>query len=109
MLNLSDELHIEAVTDNARKATTWKEFALEASCCRDYTDLGKMLIKLQNMILPDYLSCQWLQNSFDMWNQKCMNAHDAETIEMLYEVLYIFILLCLRHFVWKVVIRGCSA
>jgi len=39
-----------------------------------------------------------------MWNQKCMNARDAETIEMLYEVLYIFILLCLRHFVWKVVI-----
>jgi hypothetical protein len=87
MLNLSDELHIEAVIDNARKATTWKEFALEASCCRDYTDLGKMLIKLQNMILPDYISCQWLQNSFDMWKQKCTNAHDAETIEMLYEEL----------------------
>ncbi|CAL5019127.1 unnamed protein product [Urochloa decumbens] len=87
MLNLSDELHIEAVIDNARKATTWKEFALEASCCRDYTDLGKMLVKLQNMILPDYISCQWLQNSFDIWNQKCMNASDAETIETLYEEL----------------------
>nr|CAB3504586.1 unnamed protein product [Digitaria exilis] len=49
MLNLSDELHVEALTDNARKATTWKEFALEASCCRDYTDLGKMLVKLQNV------------------------------------------------------------
>ncbi|CAN6280243.1 unnamed protein product [Urochloa humidicola] len=87
MLNLSDELHIEAVIDNARKATTWKEFALEASCCRDYTDLGKILVKLQNMILPDYISCQWLQNSFDTWNQKCMNASDAETIETLYEEL----------------------
>ncbi|KAJ1280652.1 hypothetical protein BS78_04G249300 [Paspalum vaginatum] len=87
MLNLSDELHIEAVIDNARKATTWKEFALEASCCRDYIDLGKMLLKLKNMILPDYISCQWLQNSFDIWNQKCMAAHDAETIEVLYEEL----------------------
>ncbi|CAD6249779.1 unnamed protein product [Miscanthus lutarioriparius] len=87
MINLIDELHIEAVVDNARKATTWKEFALEASCCRDYTDLGKMLLKFQNMILPDYISCEWLQNSFEMWNQKCMNAHDAETIEMLCEEL----------------------
>jgi hypothetical protein len=56
------------------------------------------------MILPDYISCQWLQNSFDMWKQKCTNAHDAETIEMLYEVPYIFILLSLHYFVWKVVI-----
>lgn len=32
-------------------ATTWKEFAREASCCRDYTDLGKMLVKLQNVNL----------------------------------------------------------
>ncbi|AQK74074.1 Histone-lysine N-methyltransferase SUVR5 [Zea mays] len=48
MINLIDELHIEAVVDDARKATTWKEFALEASCCRDYTDLGKMLLKFQN-------------------------------------------------------------
>ncbi|XP_062220080.1 histone-lysine N-methyltransferase SUVR5-like [Phragmites australis] len=87
MLNFSDELHIEAVIVNARKATTWKEFALEASFCKDYTDLGKMLVKLQNMILPDYISCQWLQNSFDLWNQKCKNARDAETIEILYEEL----------------------
>ncbi|AQK74095.1 Histone-lysine N-methyltransferase SUVR5 [Zea mays] len=49
MINLIDELHIEAVVDDARKATTWKEFALEASCCRDYTDLGKMLLKFQNV------------------------------------------------------------
>lgn len=87
MLSLSDELHIEAVIDNARKATTWKEFAMEASCCRDYIDLGKMLLKLKSMILPDYISCQWLHNSFDMWNKKCVTAHDAETIEMLYEEL----------------------
>ncbi|TVU28189.1 hypothetical protein EJB05_19698 [Eragrostis curvula] len=87
MLNFSDELHIEAVIENARKATTWKEFALEASGSRDYTDLGKMLVKLQNMILRDYVSSQWLQNSFDLWKQKCTNANSAESIEILYEEL----------------------
>ncbi|KAL6631374.1 hypothetical protein ACP70R_028224 [Stipagrostis hirtigluma subsp. patula] len=89
MLNLSDELHIEAVIENARKATTWKEFALEASCCKDYTDLGKMLVKLRNVILPDYISSQWLQSSFDIWSRKCNNAYDAETIEILYELFYL--------------------
>ena len=57
------------------------------------------------MILPDYISCQWLQNSFDIWNQKCMTAHDAETIEVLYEVLYICILLQMDYFVWVIVIE----
>uniref|UniRef100_A0ACD5W8E4 Uncharacterized protein n=1 Tax=Avena sativa TaxID=4498 RepID=A0ACD5W8E4_AVESA len=87
MLNFCDELHTEAITVNARKATVWKEFAQEASCCRDYTALGKMLVKLQNMILPDYTSSHWLQNSFDLWVQKCNVAHDAETIEILAEEL----------------------
>ncbi|XP_006647777.1 histone-lysine N-methyltransferase SUVR5 [Oryza brachyantha] len=87
MLNFSDELHTEAIVENARTATIWKEFAREASCCRDYTDLGKMLVKLQNMILPDYTSCHWLQDSFDLWSQKCNDAHDAETVEILTEEL----------------------
>ncbi|KAL6911349.1 hypothetical protein ACP4OV_000154 [Aristida adscensionis] len=87
MLNFIDELHIEAVIENARKATTWKEFAQEASCCKDYTELGKMLIKLRNMILPDYISGEWLQSSFELWSEKCNNAYNAETIEVLYEEL----------------------
>uniref|UniRef100_A0A0D9VK21 Histone-lysine N-methyltransferase n=1 Tax=Leersia perrieri TaxID=77586 RepID=A0A0D9VK21_9ORYZ len=87
MLNFSDELHTEAMVENARTATAWKEFAHEASCCRDYADLGKMLIKLQNMILPDYTSCNWLQYSFNLWSQKCNNAPDAETVEILTEEL----------------------
>ncbi|KAF0934919.1 hypothetical protein E2562_028912 [Oryza meyeriana var. granulata] len=87
MLNFSDELHIEAIVENARTATTWKEFARESSCCRDYTDLGKMLVKLQNMILPDYTSCRWLQDSFNLWSQKCNSAHDAQTVEILTEEL----------------------
>ncbi|XP_047082365.1 histone-lysine N-methyltransferase SUVR5 [Lolium rigidum] len=87
MLNVGDELHTEAIIENARKATAWKEFAQEASCCGDYTDLGKMLVKLQNMILPDYTSSHWLQSSFDLWVRKCNVAHDAETVEILVEEL----------------------
>lgn len=87
MLNFSDELHTEAIIENARRATAWKEFAQEASCCKDYADLGKMLVKLQKMILPDYLSCHWLQNSSDLWGRKCNIAHDAETVEILAEEL----------------------
>lgn len=58
------------------------------------------------MILPDYISCQWLQNSFDLWNQKCKNARDAETIEILYEVLYISSLLYLAFFPFTVCALG---
>lgn len=44
-------LHLfhQAVIENARKATAWKEFAMEASQCRDYADLGRMLLKLQTV------------------------------------------------------------
>uniref|UniRef100_A0ACD5YR58 Uncharacterized protein n=1 Tax=Avena sativa TaxID=4498 RepID=A0ACD5YR58_AVESA len=87
MLNVGDELHTEAIIENARKATAWKEFAQEASSCRDYTDLGKMLVKIQKMILPDYTSSHWLQNSSDLWVQKCNIAHDAGTVEILAEEL----------------------
>nr|XP_010906908.1 histone-lysine N-methyltransferase SUVR5 isoform X1 [Elaeis guineensis] len=83
MLNISDQLHTEAVIEDARKATTWKEFAMEASHCRDYLDLGKMLLKLQNMILPSYISQDWLGNSFDLWIQRCQSAQTAESIEIL--------------------------
>jgi hypothetical protein len=109
MLNLSDELHIEvcrvltcffllfwlhcycwrslyvyqAVIDNARKATTWKEFTLEASCCTDYTDPGKMLVKLKivnlrtlfhvdiSWSISSTLRCFWplmISNTFDLFS-----------------------------------------
>ncbi|XP_020079995.1 histone-lysine N-methyltransferase SUVR5 isoform X2 [Ananas comosus] len=74
-----------AVFENARKAATWKEFALEASRCRGYTDLGKMLIKLQNMVLPGYINCHWRQGSSESWAQRCQNAQNAESIEILTE------------------------
>ncbi|GJM86594.1 hypothetical protein PR202_ga02465 [Eleusine coracana subsp. coracana] len=74
MLNLSDELHIEAVIENARKAAYWKEFALEASCSRDYTDLGKMLIKLQNVI-PGTLF--HVDISLNILSQHSLNKYNA--------------------------------
>lgn len=87
MLNISDQLHTEAVIEDARKAKTWKEFAMEASHCRDYVDLGKMLLKLQNMILPSYISQDWLEKSFDSWIQRCQSAQAAVSIEILTEEL----------------------
>lgn len=83
MLNISDQLHTEAVIEVARKATAWKEFAMEASHCRDYSDLGRMLLKLQTMILSTYVSNAWLETSFGLWKQRCQNAHSAESIEIL--------------------------
>ncbi|WOK98484.1 histone-lysine N-methyltransferase SUVR5 isoform X1 [Canna indica] len=87
MLDISDRLHTEAVIENARKVTAWKDFAMEASQCRDYTDLGRMLLKLQTMILPHYMSGTWLESSFGFWKSKCQNAQSAESIETLTEEL----------------------
>lgn len=88
MLNINDRLHTEAVVEHARKATTWKEFAVEASRTRDYSDLGRMLLKLQTMILPSYVSQLWLNASFNSWAQRCQSVHSAETVEILTEELF---------------------
>ncbi|KAI0523621.1 hypothetical protein KFK09_006017 [Dendrobium nobile] len=85
MLNISDQLHTEAVIEDARRTIAWKEFAMEASHCRAYPSLGKMLLKLQKMILPRYISKDWLENSFNCWMQRCRNASSAESIEILTE------------------------
>ncbi|CAL9044168.1 histone-lysine N-methyltransferase SUVR5 isoform X1 [Musa acuminata AAA Group] len=87
MLNIGDQLHTEAVIENARKATAWKEFAMEASQCRDYADLGRMLLKLETMILPHYVNRAWLVDSYGSWKSKCQNAQSAESIEILTEEL----------------------
>ncbi|ONK68314.1 uncharacterized protein A4U43_C05F10060 [Asparagus officinalis] len=83
MLNISDQLHTEAVIEVSRNATAWKKFAMEASSCRDYSDLGNMLLKLQAMILPTYVSNAWLENSFGSWKHRCQNARSAESVETL--------------------------
>lgn len=87
MLNVSDKLHNEAVTEDARKITTWKEFAMEASKCEGYSDLGRMLLKLQSMILQHYVDPGWLENSFKSWEQRCQKAQSAEAVDVLKEEL----------------------
>lgn len=87
MLNVSDKLHNEAVTEDARKITTWKEFAMAASKCEGYSDLGRMLLKLHNMILQHYVDPGWLENSFKSWEQRCQKAQSAEAVDVLKEEL----------------------
>ncbi|OVA18624.1 SET domain [Macleaya cordata] len=87
MVNVSDQLHNEAVIESAREVTAWKEFALEASRCKGYSDLGRMLLKLQTMILQQFIDPNWLQNSFDSWAERCHSAQSAESVETLKEEL----------------------
>ncbi|KAM7250494.1 hypothetical protein ACFE04_022377 [Oxalis oulophora] len=88
MLNIVDQFHSEAFVETARNINIWKEFAMESSRCNRYSDLGKMLLKLQSMILPQYMSSDWLQQSSNSWAQRCQNAHTAETTELLKEELF---------------------
>ncbi|KAL5752788.1 hypothetical protein ACOSQ2_023295 [Xanthoceras sorbifolium] len=88
MLNIIDQFHSEALIETARNVTVWKEFAMEASRCIGYSDLGRMLLKLQSMILQPYINSEWLQHSFPSWVQRCQNVHSAESIELLKEELY---------------------
>ncbi|XP_051121071.1 histone-lysine N-methyltransferase SUVR5 [Andrographis paniculata] len=87
MLNILDQLGREALIETARDVAVLKDFAMEASCCKDYSDLGKMLLKLQNMILPRCLNSEWLHQSLLPWKQRCQDANSAEFIEMLKEEL----------------------
>ncbi|XP_022751346.1 histone-lysine N-methyltransferase SUVR5-like isoform X2 [Durio zibethinus] len=88
MLNIIDQFHCEALIETARNVIVWKEFAMEASRCSRYSDIGKMLLKLQSRILPHYVNANWLQESFHSWVQQCQNSHSAESIELLKEELF---------------------
>ncbi|KAL6012430.1 hypothetical protein ACLOJK_002919 [Asimina triloba] len=83
MLNMSDQLHIEAVVEGARQVEVWKGFSTDASRCEGYSDLGRMLLKIQSIILPAFLVPGWLEQSFGLWSQRCQNAQSAELIETL--------------------------
>ncbi|KAH7846567.1 hypothetical protein Vadar_015622 [Vaccinium darrowii] len=87
MLNIIDQLHTKALVDTAQNMMVWKEFASEASRCRSYSDLGRMLLKLQHMIQQGCLNSAWLQHSSHSWVQKCQNADSAESVEILREEL----------------------
>ncbi|XVE87235.1 hypothetical protein DITRI_Ditri18aG0100300 [Diplodiscus trichospermus] len=88
MLNIIDQFHSEALIETARNVIVWKEFAMEASHCSSYSDLGKMLLKLKNMILQCYINADWLQDSFNSWVQQCQNANTAESVELLKEEFF---------------------
>ncbi|XP_062154230.1 histone-lysine N-methyltransferase SUVR5 isoform X2 [Alnus glutinosa] len=81
-------LWVKALMETARDVMVWKEFAMEASRCNGYSELGRMLLKLQKMILQRYINSDWLHHSFHSWTQRCQNAQSAESIEMLKEELF---------------------
>lgn len=83
ILNISDQLHTEAIAEEARTVSTWIEFAKESSNCQDYSELGRMLVKLQTIILPNYFDNTWLESSFFSWKHRCQNATSAEAVEIL--------------------------
>ncbi|XP_050205052.1 histone-lysine N-methyltransferase SUVR5 [Mercurialis annua] len=87
MLNIIDQFHTEALTETARDVMVWKEFAMEASRCSGYSDLGRMLLKLQNMIYQRYIRSDWLEHSFQSWVQRCQVTQSAESVELLREEL----------------------
>ncbi|EOA26462.1 hypothetical protein CARUB_v10022510mg [Capsella rubella] len=85
MFNIVDQFPLEVVAESARDIIIWKEFAMEATRSTSYHDLGIMLVKLHSMILQRYMDPIWLENSFSLWVQKCNNAVNAESIELLNE------------------------
>ncbi|KAK4416270.1 Histone-lysine N-methyltransferase SUVR5 [Sesamum alatum] len=87
MLNILDQLNSEALVETSRDVMVLKDFAMEASRCKDYSDLGRMLLKLQDMILQRCLTSDWLHQSMLSWKQRCQDASSAECIEMLKEEL----------------------
>ncbi|KAL6273851.1 hypothetical protein ACE6H2_024543 [Prunus campanulata] len=87
MLNVVDQFHTEALIETARDVTVWKEFAMEASRCNGYSDLGNMLRKLQSMISQSYINSDWQEKSYQLWVQQCQNASSAATVEVLKEEL----------------------
>ncbi|KAL7141263.1 hypothetical protein ABFS83_08G041800 [Erythranthe nasuta] len=87
MLNILDQLNREALEETARNVMVLKDFAMEASRCKDYSDLGRMLSKLQNMILQRCITSDWIHQSMQGWKQRCQDANSAECIELLKEEL----------------------
>ncbi|CAA2953752.1 histone-lysine N-methyltransferase SUVR5 [Olea europaea subsp. europaea] len=87
MLNILDQLNREGLEETAREVMVLKEFSMEASRCKGYSDLGRMLVKLQHMILQHCLSSNWLQYSQQSWVHRCQDASSAECIEMLKDEL----------------------
>ncbi|XP_021718538.1 histone-lysine N-methyltransferase SUVR5-like isoform X1 [Chenopodium quinoa] len=87
ILSIVDQLPVQVLLETARDVVVWRDFAAEASRCKSYPDLGRLLLKLQNMVLRQYIDANWLQHSFQLWVDKCQNAVSADSIELLKEEL----------------------
>ncbi|KAI4327534.1 hypothetical protein L6164_019983 [Bauhinia variegata] len=101
MLNIVDQFHLDVLIETARDVMVWKEFAMEASRCNGYSELGRMLLKLKNSILERYINADWLQNSFHSWVERCQNANSAESIELLKEEFFDSILWTDVNTLWE--------
>ncbi|RRT83366.1 hypothetical protein B296_00000636 [Ensete ventricosum] len=77
---VKSNLHLfhQAVIENARKVTAWKEFAMEASQCRDYADLGRMLLKLQTVNFTDMDWFGRVEVAFE--NRSCVLYHSLGSL-----------------------------
>ncbi|KAJ0260394.1 Histone-lysine N-methyltransferase SUVR5 [Hirschfeldia incana] len=85
MLNIVDQFHSEVVVESGNDIIFWKEFAMEASRSTSYQELGRMLVKLHSMILQRYMDPNWIETSFPSWVQRCNEAVNAESVELLKE------------------------
>ncbi|KMT08530.1 hypothetical protein BVRB_6g138130 isoform A [Beta vulgaris subsp. vulgaris] len=87
VLNIVDQLPVQVLVETARDVVVWREFAAEASRCKSYPDLGRLLLNLRNMLLQKYIDANWLRHSLHLWVEKCKNALSADSIELLKEEL----------------------
>ncbi|KAJ7550851.1 hypothetical protein O6H91_07G121600 [Diphasiastrum complanatum] len=87
MCDVSDRLPIKAVIETAQDAGVWKSFAKEAVESRDYSDIGKLLVRFYGMIMRKYLKSSWVNNSFGRWKSDCENSESASSIEKLNQEL----------------------
>ncbi|XP_058760231.1 histone-lysine N-methyltransferase SUVR5-like isoform X1 [Vicia villosa] len=88
MLNIVDQFHLNALTEIARDVKVWKAFAMEASHSNGYSDFGRMLLKIHNSILGQYIRADWLQYSSHSWVERCQSTNSAESVELLKEELF---------------------
>ncbi|XP_058753614.1 histone-lysine N-methyltransferase SUVR5-like [Vicia villosa] len=87
MINIVEQIHSHALTEDARDVIVWKRFALEASECKSYSDFGRMVQRLQKSIVQGYIMDDWKLRCSKSWVDRCAKAKNAETIELLTEEL----------------------
>ncbi|KAK2357304.1 histone-lysine N-methyltransferase SUVR5 [Trifolium repens] len=94
MLHLVHLIHYNALIESARHVIVWKQFGMEAYNCHTYSELGRMVKKLQNNIMQQYIKANWKLHSYKSWAERCKKANNADAIEQLQEELY-------RSILWK--------